>query len=392
MVPLGEVLRHRKEFVEVDEFQTYKRCRVQLHAQGIVLRDCVTGAEIKTKKQQVCRAGEFLVAEIDAKLGGYGIVPDELDGAIVSGHYFLFGIDDAKLDRSFLGHYVKTRSFFEQVAAQGSTNYAAIRPQSVLRYAIPLPESLAEQRRVAARLSSLAQKLQDANRLRQDAINATVALDARFIGSLINTERWSALSMEEIIGSKRLQNGRSLKAAASSSSIRCLTLASIRNGRVDIRDTKAIPMTKSEAEPFLVRTDDVFVVRGNGSKDLVGRAGIVHEAAENVIFPDLLIRVPLDRRRIIPRFFLYAWNSPHVRAQLEDLAKTTSGIWKVNHGHIRSISVPTPPLSEQEQLVCHIDRFRERMGIVSTIRYRSAEEIHALMPAILDQAFREEPS
>ena len=90
MVPLGDVLRQRSEFIEIDDFKTYKRCRVQLHAQGIVERDVVPGFEIKTKKQQICRAGEFLVAEIDAKVGGFGIVPDDLDDAIVSSHYFLF--------------------------------------------------------------------------------------------------------------------------------------------------------------------------------------------------------------------------------------------------------------------------------------------------------------
>lgn len=94
LVPLGEVLSHRKEFIEIDDLGTYKRCRVQLHAQGIVLRDVVVGAEVKTKRQQVCRTGEFLVAEIDAKLGGFGIVPPELNEAIVSSHYFLFEVDE----------------------------------------------------------------------------------------------------------------------------------------------------------------------------------------------------------------------------------------------------------------------------------------------------------
>lgn len=47
-----------------------------LHAKGIVLRDELPGALIKIKSQQVCRSGEFLVAEIDAKVGGFGIVPD----------------------------------------------------------------------------------------------------------------------------------------------------------------------------------------------------------------------------------------------------------------------------------------------------------------------------
>jgi len=75
MVPLGEIISYRKEFIQIDDVEIYKRCRVKLHAQGIVLRDEVPGTEIKTKKQQVCKAGEFLVAEIDVKVGGFGIVP-----------------------------------------------------------------------------------------------------------------------------------------------------------------------------------------------------------------------------------------------------------------------------------------------------------------------------
>src|SRR5438034_1114813 len=155
MVPLGEVVTHRKEFIRINDLETYKRCRVQLHAQGIVLRDIVSGAEIKTKEQQVCRASEFLVAEIDAKVGGFGIVPESLDGAIVSSHYFLFVTDETKLDRRYLGFFLRTPAFREQVAAQGSTNYAAIRPSQVLGYEMPLPP-LAEQRRVVARIEQLA--------------------------------------------------------------------------------------------------------------------------------------------------------------------------------------------------------------------------------------------
>ena len=74
-VPLGTVIRQRKEFITIDDLQPYRRSRVKLHAQGIVLRDEIPGALIKTKTQQVCRRGEFLVAEIDAKVGGFGIVP-----------------------------------------------------------------------------------------------------------------------------------------------------------------------------------------------------------------------------------------------------------------------------------------------------------------------------
>lgn len=163
-VPLGEVIRHRKEFITIDDLTTYKRCRVQVRAQGIVLRDEVPGSAIKTKKQQVCRAGEFLVAEIDAKMGGYGLVPPDLEGAVVSSHYFLFEIDEAKLDRDFLDLYSKTPEFMEQVTAQGSTNYAAIRPAHVLGYTMPLPP-LPEQQRIVARVKGLLAKVEEAQRL-----------------------------------------------------------------------------------------------------------------------------------------------------------------------------------------------------------------------------------
>lgn len=163
-LPLGEVVRHRKEFIEIDDFSTYKRCRVQLHAKGIQLRDEVEGTAIKTKKQQVCRPDEFLVAEIDAKMGGFGIVPDELEGAIVSSHYFLFDPIRERLDPRFLGYFCRTPTFRDQVTARGTTNYAAIRPGHVLDYTMPVPP-LAEQQQIVAKIESLAGKIAEAREL-----------------------------------------------------------------------------------------------------------------------------------------------------------------------------------------------------------------------------------
>lgn len=159
-VRLGEVLSHRKEFITIEPDEVYSRCRVRTSARGIVLRDRVLGSHIKTKKQQVCRVGEFLVAEIDAKVGGYGIVPPDLAGAIVSSHYFLFEIDERRLLGDFLGWYCRTPFFLEQINARGSTNYAAIRPAQVLSYTIPCP-SVDEQRTVIDKLDRISSQAKD---------------------------------------------------------------------------------------------------------------------------------------------------------------------------------------------------------------------------------------
>ncbi len=179
LVPLGQVLAHRSEFVTIDDTTCYKRCRVQLHARGVVLRDVVEGAAIKTKSQQVCRAGEFLVAEIDAKHGGFGIVPADLDGAIVSSHYFLFAVDARRLDGRFLGCVVRTEAFRSQVSAQGSTNYAAIRPADVMGYRIPLPP-LVEQRRIV----ELQGRIDELRRLQAEVAAEVEALSAGLLERL----------------------------------------------------------------------------------------------------------------------------------------------------------------------------------------------------------------
>lgn len=200
LVKLGDVLVHRKGFITIDDNQTYVRPRVQLHALGIVLRDRVSGAEIKTKKQQISKSGDFLVAEIDAKMGGFGIVPDPLDGAIVSSHYFLFEAQPEKLLREYLGYYCKTKDFRSQVEAQGSTNYAAIRPSHVLDYVMPLP-TIEEQQRIVARIDTVQQQLQAADKLRKSAIAELHALCRALV---INDPSTKQMMVAEVVQQRPL--------------------------------------------------------------------------------------------------------------------------------------------------------------------------------------------
>jgi hypothetical protein len=59
------------------------------------------GRSSKRKRSRFAAAGEFLAAEIDAKPGGFGIVPESLNRPIVSSHCFLFVADESKLHPRF---------------------------------------------------------------------------------------------------------------------------------------------------------------------------------------------------------------------------------------------------------------------------------------------------
>ena len=387
LVPLGEVVQQRKEFVTIDDTQEYKRCRVQLHAKGIVLRDILPGAEIKTKEQQVCRAGEFSVAEIDAKVGGFGIVPEDLEGAIVSSHYFLFNIDGSQLDRRFLDYFIRTPAFREQVTAQGTTNYAAIRPAHVLGYTIPLPP-VPEQRRIVAKVEELATKIAESQSIRQRLVVETDSVPSSVADSVFDSVQCTWRTIDELVGRGNLRNGKSIKPMDILTGVQCIRLSALENGRINCRDAKPVAMTEEEAKPYLMKPGDVFVMRGNGSKHLVGRAGLVEGTIPGTIFPDLFIRIPLEGTGVSSHFFVRFWNSRQMRTVIENTCKTTSGIWKINQGHIASFSIPVPLPSEQRRIVAHLDDLQAKVNALKTQQAESAAELDAMLPSILDKAFK----
>lgn len=387
-VPLGEVVDHRKEFIFIDDLATYRRPRVQLHAQGIVLRDAVPGALIKTKKQQVVRAGEFLVAEIDAKVGGFGIVPAELDGAIVSSHYFLYGHRPDRLDNKYLGWFVKTRAFRQQVEAQGSTNYAAIRPADVLSYEIPLPP-LDEQRRIVARIEELAAKVNDARGLRRSCLEETETILGKWIADIFTTRQHSSWR-PGTLGDYLIDDcyGTSEKTNDDISGTPILRMGNIQNGRLTTQSLKYLHVPQKERNKLILATGDILVNRTN-SAELVGKCA-VFDLEGDYGFASYIIRIRLDGTRALPRLVAAYINSPIGRKYMFDERKQMTGQANVNATTLKSLPLPLPDIDVQAQLIAELDDLQTKVDAVKALQTETAAELEAMLPAILDKAFKGE--
>jgi type I restriction enzyme S subunit len=259
-------------------------------------------------------------------------------------------------------------------------------------YEAPPPDvpELLDTPRIVARIEELAALIEEAQGLRAKAREEAEALLAAAVKVVFDNRQWTQITIEELVGRENLKNGRSVKTTELPTDIRCLRLSSLRGGRIDCTDAKPVLMEQEEAEPYLIREGDVFVVRGSGSKGLVGQAGLIEECIEGTIFPDLFIRVPLDQNRILSSFFVAWWNSPKMRDTIEDTAKTTSGIWKINQRHVASFSVPLPPLSEQRRIVAYLDGLRAQVDELATLQDATQAELDTLLPSVLDKAFRGE--
>jgi type I restriction enzyme S subunit len=302
-----------------------------------------------------------------------------------------FRVNEARCFPPYLFNYFRTETGRDQLARISPGSAGRNRVLSLKRLPevlVPLP-SLNEQRGIVARIKELAALIEEAQGLRANAREETEALfDST--ARIMFDEKWDYASIEKLVGRENLRNGKSVKETDLPTDIHCLRLSAMRHGRIDCIDAKPVLLSREEAKPYLVSAGDVFITRGNGSKRLVGRAGLVEKCTKGTIFPDLLIQVPLDHNKILPAFFVAWWNSPRMREVIEDAAKTTSGIWKVNQGHIASFSIPILPLADQRRIVAYLNNLKAQVGELTALQDATQAELDVLLPSVLDRAFKGE--
>lgn len=153
---MGEVLRRSHETVDIVLDREYQELTVRLWGKGVVRRGTVTGAEVAASKRFVARSGQFILSRIDARNGAFGLVPNALDGSIVSNDFPVFAVDSALLSSQFLDWMSRTTSFVDMCAkaSEGTTNRVRLSEKKFTSLEIPLPP-LSDQERIVARLDDL---------------------------------------------------------------------------------------------------------------------------------------------------------------------------------------------------------------------------------------------
>ena len=167
----SEIMKENKDVITIDDKKEYQRITVKLHGQGVVPRDVVYAKKIKTKEQKLTKTNQFIVAEIDAKLGAFGIIPSELSNSIVSSHYFLFDLDTTKILPEYFDYVIRRGPYTEMIQpyVKGTTNYASIRPKHILKLEIPLPK-IPEQKKILKTIMEKKKHLTELEKAKEQAV------------------------------------------------------------------------------------------------------------------------------------------------------------------------------------------------------------------------------
>lgn len=146
ILKISQLLIKNNESVIIEDDKLYKRITVKINANGVVLRDEEYGKNIGTKRQFIAKEGQMIVSKIDARNGAFGLIPSELDGAIVTNDFPLFDINHHLVNKNYLILLAKTNLFvdFAKSCSSGTTNRQRMDMDKFLTLDIPLP-SISEQ-------------------------------------------------------------------------------------------------------------------------------------------------------------------------------------------------------------------------------------------------------
>lgn len=159
-VALGAHLHEINRPVNLEPGTEYTLVTVRRSRGGVDKRSVLLGSEIKTPTQFFVAAGDFLISKRQIVHGACGIVPAELDGAVVSNEYAVLG-GDGEIDPRFL-RYLSETTYFQQTCFHSSIGVHVekmlFRTEQWLKRPFNIPP-LDEQRRIIEILDAARQQI-----------------------------------------------------------------------------------------------------------------------------------------------------------------------------------------------------------------------------------------
>ncbi|WP_419589436.1 restriction endonuclease subunit S [Thiolapillus sp.] len=284
----------------------------------------------------------------------------EFDG-ICSAHAMVVRAKPKMILPEFLPFFLQSDMFMERAieisvgSLSPTINWKTLQVQE-----FPLPP-LEEQKRIAEILWAADEAVEKY----KESLNALTSIKSRTFRELLKHKSTVEVSCGELY-SLPPRNGSSPKTNASRIGSPTLSIGAVRDGKVDPNgNTKYAEISSSDLEKFRLMAGDILVVRGNGNKNLCGKAGLVSEVPDDCFYPDLLIRITFDGNKILPAFAVAQWNDPMSHRKLLAYAQSTNGIWKINGKDLRQHKMLVPAIEVQKEIIEQLSNISAREVAIS---------------------------
>lgn len=176
---------------------------------------------------------------------------------------------------------------------------------------------------------------------------------------------WSLRVLSEIAG--RPQYGWTTRARRGEG-VRLLRTTDITAGRIDWNSVPACEEIPHDLSKYRLRPGDIVISRAGS----VGFSSLIDELCpRNAVFASYLVRIHPDSDVVRPRYLSQYMRSPYYWQQI-GAASVGIGMANVNGSKLAAMTVPVPPLEQQDVLVSMLDEFdasrRSASGHLSNAR------------------------
>lgn len=394
MVPLSEVLEPISRPTTPVFGKVYRQLGVQLWGRGAYEREPLDGSSTKYATLSEVKTSDVVVNKIWARNGSVAVVQSSLDGCFVSGEFPTFLPKLDRVDPRWIHWLTKTSSFWKQCdeKSQGTSGKNRIKPEQFLKVEIPLPP-LDEQRRIVARIEDMSKIIQQAASLQNKMLEESQTVLLTRLNAIFGNPYCADNGQIGNVPLVRLNDvvldvadGPHVTPHYMESGIPFITVLNITSGHIRFANHKFI--SEDDHREFQKRAKaekgDVLV-----SKD--GTLGIPCYVDTNKDF-SFFVSVALikpNRSLLDGEYLCWVIRSPYIQERIQERSRGDM-IRHLVLREIRDLLIPLPDISQQRAIVELLNRLQMRTDELGKLNEECISHLEALMPSILDKAFKGE--
>lgn len=378
--------------LEIDDSSEYQCVGVRWYGLGAFLREKLFGCEIRRKQQWIIRRGDVVYNKLFAWKGSFAIASQDVDGCIVSDKFPTYSANLELINPRYLHYYFRTEPLWKQASllskGAAAISKLTLNPPQFWDLTIPLPD-LSEQRRIVEKIERQAALIEEAQALRTRSLRESQIVLTACIRHL--TEELGELGTLSMVLREKPRNGWSARCDNLDEGTPVLTLKAVTGYLYDPTALKRTSLPTNPEAHYWLQPGDLLITRSN-TPEFVGHTAIYSGQPENCVYPDLMMRLKIEEDAADKRFVWFWLQSPVVREFIRIQAKGTSPTMKkINQRSVMSIPFPVGiSLGEQRRIVKYLDDLQSKVERLKKLQTQTAAELDALLPSILDKAFRGE--
>jgi restriction endonuclease S subunit len=252
-----------------------------------------------------------------------------------------------------------------------------------------LPIELHSVRELVRRIRQIAEKLAVVARLLNEAAADISQLVSVLLDELCDQSRPLGQLGDVLTG--RPRNGWSPRGGSDPSGTAVLTLAAVTGYRYDSSAVKYTSLPVEENAHYWLESGDLLITRSN-TLELVGHAAIYDGSPFPCIYPDLMMKIPLDLEKVSRRYVWMWLQTSVVREFIKGAAKGTSATMKkISQATVVEIPFPTGTgLGRQRELLAKFNEQDQRVDELLRLHASASEEADSLLLSVLQPAFGED--